>query len=129
MSSVTKAIVLDTETTGFDDGEVIELAWVGFASLYPERVFTKRYNPTGRIKFDAIATHHIRKIDLVDKEPSINAAKDIPQDCEYFIGHNVDFDWKMLGSPDVKRICTLAIARKVWPDADSHKLSALFLQL
>jgi len=30
-----------------------------------------------------------------------------------------------IGSPEVKRICTLALARSLWPDLDSHTQSAL----
>jgi len=42
---------------------------------------------------------------------------------------NVDFDWGALGKPDVKRICTLALARRLWPDTDSHSQSALMYYL
>ena len=42
------------------------------------------------------------------------------------IGHNVDFDWTVAGSPEgIKRIDTLCLARKFWPECDSHSLSAL----
>ena len=44
---------------------------------------------------------------------------------QYLIGHNIDFDWVAIGSPDVKRICTLALARSLWPSLDSHTQSAL----
>ena len=44
---------------------------------------------------------------------------------EYIIGHNVDFDWRMLSQPKVRRICTLALCRSLWPLADTHTLAAM----
>lgn len=49
----------------------------------------------------------------------------LPGHVDYIIGHNVDFDWGVIGKPEVKRNCTLALARKLWPDLDSHNQSAL----
>jgi exodeoxyribonuclease X len=41
----------------------------------------------------------------------------------------VDFDWEVIGKPEIKRICTLALARKLWPNLDSHKQGALLYYL
>jgi exodeoxyribonuclease X len=49
----------------------------------------------------------------------------LPKGLEYLIGHNVDFDWAVAGSPDVRRICTLSLARAVWPELEAHNQSAL----
>jgi exodeoxyribonuclease X len=49
----------------------------------------------------------------------------LPPDTKYIIGHSVDFDWEAIGKPEVKRICTLALARSLWPNLDSHTQSAL----
>lgn len=121
------AIIIDTETTGFNEPEVIELAW---ECLTSGQRFQCRYEPTKEVEFGAIATHHIRTSDLLGEKPSCEVNSDIPSECRYFIAHNADFDWKMLGSPaNIKRICTEAIARKLWPDSDSFKLTSLILQL
>ena len=61
--------------------------------------------------------------DLVSCAPS--ASFKLPADTKYLIGHNIDFDWVAIGRPEVKRICTLALARSLWPDLDSHTQSAL----
>ena len=53
----------------------------------------------------------------------------LPGHVDFIIGHNVDFDWEVIGRPDIKRICTLALARKLWPDLDSHNQSALMYYL
>ncbi len=89
--------------------------------------FHQYYNPGKPISFGAMATHHITNED-VENCPPISDFK-FPENVGYIIGHNVDFDWKVLGEPDVKRICTLALARKAWPQADSHTQSALMYML
>lgn len=120
------AIILDTETTDVESPQVIELAWKGIRDVTFDEAGVsghQRYKPTKHITWGAMAVHHILPGDVQDC-PVHSEAK-LPLDVDYIIGHNVDFDWKALGSPAVKRICTLALARKVWPDLDSHTQSAL----
>lgn len=125
------AIILDTETTTNKETperplEVIELAWQSLAA--PNAVvqgFRRLYKPTMPATFGATAVHHILPLELLDKPPSAQAPSDLPR-AEYWIGHNIDFDWKALGSPPgVKRICTLALSRSLWPECDAHTLSAM----
>ncbi|PSJ15738.1 DUF3820 family protein, partial [Nitrosomonas supralitoralis] len=49
----------------------------------------------------------------------------LPADVDYLIGHNVDFDWMAAGKPNIKRICTLALSRYLWPELDSHNQSVM----
>lgn len=130
--------VVDTETTGEEPTpEVIELAiarlnatqWANGVQLESEGWFLGRFKPTGRIRFDAMAVHHILPHEL-EREPSSALAKAaLPTDMDYMVGHNVDYDWNALGMPPCKRICTLAIARRIWPGNDGHGLSAMAYQL
>lgn len=136
------AILFDTEATGTEDNdEIIEAAWA-----YPEltkvhhvdaalgidrmrvavthsAVAVERFCPTAPIKYGAMAVHHIIPEDLEGCRPSSEFR--LPGGTQYIIGHKVDFDWKMAKHPLVKRICTLALSRKVWPGLDSHSQSAL----
>lgn len=125
------AIVFDTETTGLKPPVLlVEAAWRridDIATLRPVESFCQRYNPGKPIETGAMATHHILDEDLVDCPPS--GAFSLPDDVEYLIGHNIDYDWTVIGKPQVKRICTLAIARKLWKNVDSHSQSALAYQL
>lgn len=115
-------IYLDTETTDID-GDVIELAWLADTG----ESFSQRYHPTKPMALGAILVHGILPEDLVGCPPCAGVSDHLPP-CSYWIGHNIDFDWKVLGSPShVQRICTLAIARALLPDLDSHKLGALYL--
>lgn len=119
------AIILDTETTGFVDPEVIQLAWKEpVRPSFFDAVWKKMYKPSKMIEWGSLATHHILMMDLQDCEPSSQAALDVPP-AAFLIGHNVDYDWQVLGQPEGRRICTLAMARELWPEVDSHSLVAM----
>lgn len=134
------AIFFDTEMTDKDDArEIIEAAWIrplvsdlpGESDRIPRPLleqpcesFVRRYRPTKPISYGAMAVHHILPSELEDRPPSSSFA--IPEDVQYIVGHNIDFDWQAAGSPPwVKRICTDAMARYVWPDLDAYSQSAL----
>lgn len=126
---VFEAIILDTETTTNKDTperplEVVELAWFPLGTTPDLGGFRQLYKPKMPCTFGATAVHHILPEDLAAAPLSAQAPHDLPQ-ATYWIGHNIDFDWKALGSPRVKRICTLALSRSLWPECDSHTLSAM----
>lgn len=121
------AIILDTETTDKKEGEVIELAWADFQMPdFIGQPTVTRYQPKKQTTWGALAVHHILPEELEGGEPSAMAPSRVPGEATYWIGHNIDFDWDALGRPRVMRICTLALARKLWPDLDSHTQSALY---
>lgn len=133
------AYVFDTETTDREDGEIIEAALFRFTvdediagasdrivldmnrRLPPQAT---RYRPAKPMTMGSLAVHHILPSELEDCPPSASFA--LPDDCEYLVGHSVDFDWKAAGSPpNVRRICTHTMAQWVWPDATGYSLVAL----
>ena len=123
---MSKILIFDTEATGIKDPVLIEAAWIEVDSLETlalSNPFEQRYNPGKPITLGALATHHIMDEELVDCPPATSFA--LPGHIEYIIGHNIDFDWEVIGKPEVKRICTLALARSLWPELDSHTQSAL----
>lgn len=126
------AIILDTETTGAHEPDVIELAYVD-VQLREGRITTGvpwvgRFQPTKPITLGAMAAHHIIPEDLYDC-PLWPGVWPLYEGTQYLIGHQIDFDWAAIGKPEVKRICTLALARKAWPGLDSHTLGALTYHL
>ena len=124
-----RIIILDTETTGLIEPiEAIEVAWqeVVFEDQHVDKTtecFLQRFKPSKPIEFVALATSHILMSELLDCEPS--SSFKLPEDTEYLIGHNIDYDWKVLGKPNVKRICTKAMAPHLIPNIDSYSQSAL----
>ena len=121
-----QAIIFDVEATDKKDAVIIEAASLDVTSLAPFEVnnpWVQRYNPRKPISLGALATHHIMDEELVNCPASSSFR--LPAGTKYIIGHSIDFDWEAIGSPGVKRICTLALARSLWPELDSHTQSAL----
>ena len=131
-----KIIILDTETTGLIKPiEAIEVAYQSI--LYVPRggetkpvswkmkdnSYLQRFKPSKPIEFGALSTSHILLSDLVNCEPS--SSFKLLEDTEYLIGHNIDYDWEVIGRPEVKRICTKAMATYLIKDTDSYSQSAL----
>lgn len=113
--------IIDTETTGTEDPKLVEVAWLG--GNRNENHFCARYNPGKPISLGAMAVHHITDADVAHC-PAAESFK-LPADCLYIVGHNIDFDWRVIGQPDVKRICTLALSRYLFPGLDSYSLGAV----
>jgi exodeoxyribonuclease X len=123
---MSQAIIFDVEATDKNDAVIIEAASLDVTSLKPFEVsnpWVQRYNPGKPISLGALATHHIMDEELVNCPESSSFR--LPAGTKYLIGHNIDFDWVAIGKPEVKRICTLALARSLWPELDSHTQSAL----
>jgi exodeoxyribonuclease X len=128
MTDQVDAIFLDTETTQRKSTpeipiEVMELAWRDHRDRACS--FSERYRPIKAPAWGAMAVHGITMQDVLNCPPSAVALLDIPK-ATYWIGHNIDFDWDALGRPPVKRICTLALARSVFPELDSHTLTTVY---
>jgi exodeoxyribonuclease X len=136
------AYIVDTETTGVGPtAQMIEFACIvlppqladlqkakpiySHPELYPH---SSRWKPSVDIHPAAQAVHGISKKDLQDCEPVENFV--LPS-SEYFIAHNADFDHKILGRPDTKCICTVALARQLWTkeEVSNHKLTTLITEL
>lgn len=123
-------IIFDTETTGFENAEIIEAAWLVVdhpTKLISVGGYHERFKPSKRIELGALSTHHILEDELQKCRPSSEFK--LPNGLGYMIGHNVDFDWKVAGEPDVKRICTLALSRWLFPDTDAHNQTAMMYHL
>lgn len=124
------AYIFDSETTGAKEPEIVEAAWLHIDSVVSLNVvneFLGRFKPSKAIELKALAIHHILDEELTGCCPS--ASFQLPADAKYLIGHNIDYDWEAAGNPEVKRICTLGISKRLWPTADSHNQSALLYLL
>lgn len=125
------AILFDTETTGLDAPELVEAAWmcvdIAGTHLLRPPAEVSRWRPSKPITLGAMATHHIMDEDLAACPLSCEFR--LPDGVEYLIGYNVDFDWKTIGEPPIKRIDLCAMCRQLWPAADSHTQSAMLYLL
>ncbi|WP_296283213.1 DUF3820 family protein [uncultured Acinetobacter sp.] len=133
-----QAIILDTETHNLN-GLPIEIAYApiqindGKLSLDRELIFDQLYSiGDEKISYASMAVHHILESDLID-QPNFSTFQ-IPQDTRYIIGHNIDYDIRAIqqcgvDTSQIKAICTLALARLVWPNAEAHNISALIYMI
>jgi exodeoxyribonuclease X len=123
------AAFIDTEGTGLLEPEPVEVALY----IVPDgprhwpvdrnMLVTRRYEPSKPIELGAMATHHIIPCDVRGCPPSSSFV--LTPAVKYIVAHNADYDWGVIGKPEVKRICTLALAKRLWPELESHKLAAL----
>ena len=126
-----KVLILDIESTGVTNtDEIIELAYLtcservqdfinGFSCLLlnnPEELdtvsctkYNERFNPSVPINPHAFKVHGISKLKLLKCRPSSEAV--IPANVKYLVGHNISFDHRMLGKPDVLLIDTLTLVK------------------
>jgi len=131
------ALILDTETHDLN-GYPIEIAHMpcgfddaGGFEAYAGQIFNSYFCCPEKISYAAMAVHHILEEDLLGLPPYSTFR--LPKYVQYLIGHNIDYDIRALQKCDpsiqVKGICTLALSRMVWPDAQAHNLSALYYML
>ena len=132
-----QAIILDTETHTLN-GQPIEIAYAPVAivdhkiSMDKSRLFDQLYSCDEPISFAAMAVHHILESDL-EGQPHYSTFR-LPDETIYMIGHNIDYDVRAVekcgvDTSKIKAICTLALARRVWPDAEAHNISALIYMI
>ena len=120
------AIIFDAETTGLIDPiQAVEVAYlrITYPNLAINSTFLQRYKPSKPIELGALSVSHILMEELENCPPS--SSFKLPEDVTHIIGHNIDYDWKVIGKPEVKRICTKALSMFLWDSLDSYSQSCL----
>ncbi len=127
-----KAIILDTETHALN-GNAVEIAYYpldlssGFLRVHRKQAYNERFNPLAPIALDAMGVHNILDEDLIDCRPHTDFM--LAKDIKYIIGHNIDYDVRVLRrcgvSQILKPIDTLALARALLLNVPNHKLATL----
>jgi exodeoxyribonuclease X len=120
-----ECLIVDTETTGLTSSDkLFEYAHLALPTL--EELQTSRpiyahpaiephrsiWNPRMDIHPRATEVHGYTKESLA-VYPHVEDF--LMESTKYMIGHNVDFDARFLGEPDTKKICTIRLAKMVWP--------------
>lgn len=147
-----RVIVFDTEGTQIEQPEILEHALLelepsGIDAFFLLEGLERQEFPMqeGRHETEfpshlgALATHGILPDD-VKGLPRFNIEDCLGGTNLVLIGHQVDYDWRAvsryassaeeaIGVGEIPRICTLAMARRLWPDLDSHRLGALMYHI
>lgn len=121
--------VIDTETCGFEGG-IVEIASVDMCADHingwgPHDPMQDYVKPDRPIEFGAMAIHHITEDMVADAAPIEDVwpvywvGGNVPGP-NYFVAHNAAFDKGVLPPSDVEWICTLKLARHVFPELESH---------
>lgn len=125
-----QAIVLDVETTGLIEPQVIQLAQTTpfeYDKHASAAVNVTWYKNTKPIEPGAMAVHRIIAEDLADKPDW--PGWDKPQQVRYLIGHMIDSDWAAIGQPDMRLIDTCIMAKRKWDGLGTYRLAALIFHL
>ncbi|MGO2505770.1 MAG: putative quorum-sensing-regulated virulence factor [Psychrobacter alimentarius] len=117
------ALVIDTETDQGRDPRPIQVATINVMTGFE---WMKYFNSGRTISPIVIKVHGITDEDVAGLERFNLAEFELP---EYLIGHNVRFDWRVIGSPSAKLICTVRLARVAFPEWRAYGQSKCIEQL
>ena len=132
-----KIAIIDTETVSIK-GAVCEF---GITTLKGDQQFViesslgSYVNPLTPISFEAMNVHHITEED-VENAPLLDevlCAHSL-DGYDYVVAHNISYEQAVLPEEyfpeNVRKLCTLALARKLYPvgEVESHKLGVLYYQ-
>lgn len=137
------AIVIDFEAT--ETSAQAEATEIGYCSIVIDashkalviplsQAFSVRCKPDRPITYGSMAVTGICPEDVENEDSHrLVVPRFMPVGEAYVIGHNVDYDIQVAKNAgvdvsDYKSICTLAIARHLYPEAE-HKLTALLYML
>lgn len=129
-------IFADVETTGVrPTDKIVELAYTIFdedsnlLDQHESLIDPEMHIPSGASAANGITDDMVA--DAPTLEQYLTIVKQNPlmfDEPGIFIAHNAAFDHRYLGPlmhPETEVMCTLRLAKKLWPELDSHKLQAL----
>jgi len=134
MTEFDRIVVIDFETTGTSrDKRAVEVAWFELnknLEIIDEQA--SLINPMIPIPWEVIAIHGITD-DMVKDSPTLDEfIVDIQQDTfanssVCVVAHNLPFDLPLFKKycGNVVELCTLKLARNVYPELNNHKLSTI----
>lgn len=112
--------IIDTETCGMEGGIVeiaaIDIYWPNGDVGASQSHLVKPDRP---ITFGAMAVHHITEAMVADQLPLEDVIGSY-LNADYYVAHNAKFDSGVLPDMGAPWLCTYKLARRLWPDLDSH---------
>lgn len=119
--------VIDFETTGLPpDAAICEIGYCDLRTYArdPAEVgdpIGVLVNPRRPMPPEARAVHHISDVDLADAMPiDVGLLSLNHPSVDVFVAHNASFEQAFFSGNGKTWICTLKVARRLWPDCPSH---------
>jgi len=106
--------VIDTETCGLDGG-IVEIATVDVVNGEIVQPMSDLVSPDRPISTEAMAIHHITE-EMVEGKPRIATVIRKYHGSPYYVAHNASFDRGVLPEMHGQWICTLKLARALYPN-------------
>ena len=106
--------IIDTETCGLAGG-IVEVASIDLVDGALANPMSDLISPDRPISIDAMVIHHITE-EMVEGKPRIAVAIRRYQGSPYYVSHNAPFDRGVLPEMGGQWICTLKLARMLYPD-------------
>jgi exodeoxyribonuclease X len=124
--------VLDFETTGMPpDAAVCEIGWTDVRTYDDEPAEVgdpvgMLVNPNRPMPPEARAVHHISDADLAGAPPIEKGFIALNhKDVDIFVAHHAAFEREFFTGGGKPWICTLKVARRIWPECPSHSNQCL----
>lgn len=105
--------IIDTETCGLQGG-VVEIASVDVVDGKIVNPMSHLVRPDRPITPQAMAIHRITEAMVADK-PWIEDVLPHYYGSEWYVAHNASFDRRVLPEMPGEWICTMKLARRLWP--------------
>jgi exodeoxyribonuclease X len=124
-----KFVVIDTETTGTDHDKdrVVELAYVPMTGSTVGAGASWLVNPGMPIPATASAIHHLTDADVATAPTltSLIQKTSLPVANTVLVAHNANFDKGFLPFLHEPWLCTMRLAKHLYPDAPGHSNQVL----
>lgn len=117
------ALIIDTETDQGTNPRPVQVATIDLTTGQQWMAYFNSGRPISPV---TTQIHGITDDDVAGLDAFDLSNFNVP---EYLIGHNVNFDWRVIGRPEVKLICTVRLARLAFPEWSSYKQSRCIEQL
>lgn len=109
--------IIDTETCGLQGG-IVEIASVDVIDGKIVNPMSHLVRPDRPISPQAMAIHRITEAMVADK-PWIEDVIPHYYGSEWYVAHNASFDRRVLPEMPGEWICTMKLARRLWPGSST----------